>query len=411
MAARAFLATILVLFITLPLVASRQHVDPSDPGAIVLCYHIVQSPQDPRMEISRDTFRQHLQYLEMTGYNVIPLRDLYEYVAGKRSSLPPNAVVITFDDGWRSAYTEAYPELKKRGFPFTVFIYPNIINRTARALSWDQLKEMAENGGDIESHSLSHPFLTRGRNADLDDDAYAKWLHRELVESKRLLEKHTGKSVDFIAYPYGDYDHRVAAAAGRAGYTAALTCEFGKVVRGSDPLRMKRLVIEKRMDFADFRHFLGANPMQLAEMTPKPGDIVEPASAVISARIPNFKSIDPRSVGMALLGVSSLLPYAYDSKTGSVTLMVTDAINRLKGKYHRAVVWATDSKTGKRVEATWTFRLPEEPLPSSPEPTATPAEVTPATPQPALQRRASVTPAQMIPVSGAGAIVSGQSPR
>jgi len=355
------------------------------------------------MEISRDTFRQQLQYLEMTGYNVIPLRHLYEYVTGKRTALPPNAVVITIDDGWRSTYTEAYPELKKRGFPFTVFIYPEFIGKTATALNWTQVREMASNGGDMESHSLSHPFLTRRRHPELDDVAYASWLHKELTDSKRILEKHLGQSVDFLAYPYGDYDHYLARAVGKAGYTAALTCDFGKVVPGSDPLRMRRFVIDKRMDFGAFRRYMGATPMQLAEMTPKPGDVVEPNDAVISARIPNFKSVDPRSVGMALLGVSSLLPYAYDAKTGSITLMVTDAINALKGKYHRAVVWATDSKTGKRVEATWTFKLPDEVLPAT-VPSAEPAQMVPASQPAAATRR--TTAADVIPITGGAAIVA-----
>src|SRR5437016_8942412 len=84
----------------------------SDLGATILCYHIVQSPQDPRMEISREAFRQQMRYLAMTGYTVIPLRDLYDYASRKRGSLPQNSVVITIDDGWRSTYTEVFPEMK-----------------------------------------------------------------------------------------------------------------------------------------------------------------------------------------------------------------------------------------------------------------------------------------------------------
>ncbi len=101
--------------------------------ALVLCYHIVESPQDPRMEISRETFVQQMRYLAATGYNVIPLRDLYDYVAGRKASLPKNAIVITIDDGWRSTYTEVYPEMKRHHFPFTVFIYPRIIGQTSHA--------------------------------------------------------------------------------------------------------------------------------------------------------------------------------------------------------------------------------------------------------------------------------------
>ena len=350
MTARALLASLFLLFSTTPMLAGEP---PRDMGlaASVLCYHIVESPQDPRMEISRDTFRQHLKYLEMTGYNVIPLRHLYEYVVGKRASIPANSVVITIDDGWRSAYTEAFPELQKRHMPFTLFIYPQIINKTAIALSWKQVREMSDAGVDIQSHSLTHPFLTRRRHAAMDDRAYGAWLQRELAESRQLIERETGRKVSFLAYPYGDYDTRVANAAAAAGYDAALTCDWGPVRRGSDPLRMRRVIVDKRMDFAAFRHYLGAAPMQLAQMTPLPGQAVDPAVApatVISARIPNFQSFDPRTVGMALLSLGATTPFTYDPKDGSISIVVRDAISSLKGKYHRALVWATDAKGRRR---------------------------------------------------------------
>ncbi len=390
MAARAFLATSFAILFAAPVFAHKP-VDVGNPsGAIVLCYHIVESPLDPRMEISRETFRQQMSYLEMTGYNVIPLRHLYEYVTGERTSLPPNAVVITLDDGWRSAYTEAYPELKKRGFPFTLFVYPNIVDKATIALTWKEIREMAENGGDIESHSFSHPFLTKRRHASMDDRLYSLWLQHELVDSKNLIEKHTGQKVQFFAYPYGDFDHFLRAAVGKAGYKAALTCEFGKVLKGSDPLRMRRFVIDKTMDFAEFRHFMGSSPMELADVSPKPGEVVnEPDVTTISARIPEFKRLDPHSVGMALLGSSTLLPYAYDAQTGLITLVINDAVKSLKGTYHRAVVWAKDAKTGRRVEASWSFRMPDEKLPAEQPLMTTPAQIVPAPAPAAAPRRAS----------------------
>ncbi|HEX6640422.1 MAG TPA: polysaccharide deacetylase family protein [Thermoanaerobaculia bacterium] len=375
-ARRALTAWILLLLSLAANAASKRTASPDLPTATVLCYHIVEAPAAPRMHIDRETFRQHLQYLEMTGYNVVPLRHVYEYVMGKRSSLPKNAIVITIDDGWRSTYTEAFPELQKRKFPFTVFIYPNIIGQTSNALTWGQIREMAKAGVDIQSHALSHPYLTRRKHRSMTDDAYAAWLRRELAESRRILEKEAGKKVQFLAYPYGDYDEHVADAASKAGYTAALTCDFGRVKKGSDPLKMKRFVIDDKMDFAAFRRYLGATPMQLAEMTPKPGIGIDGGITTISAKIPGFQSLDPKSVGMALLSLGATVPYSYDARSGEVTLTLQDAISNLKSKYHRAVVWATDIKTGKRVEATWVFRLP--PATPLPEPTKALPIVTPA---------------------------------
>jgi peptidoglycan/xylan/chitin deacetylase (PgdA/CDA1 family) len=392
-ARRALPVSILVLLSFVATAAPRGTAE-EPPTATVLCYHIVEAPAAPRMHIDRETFRQQLRYLEMTGYNVVPLRHVYEYVTGKRASLPKNAVVITIDDGWRSTYTEAFPELQRRKFPFTVFIYPNIIGKTSNALTWEQIREMSNAGVDIQSHALTHPFLTRRRHRSMNDEQYAAWLRKELAESKRILEKEAGKKVQFLAYPYGDYDDQVAIAAGKAGYTAALTCDFGRVKKGSDPLRMKRFVIDDKMDFAAFRKYLGATPMQIAEMTPKPGNI-DSAVRTISARIPGHEKLDPKSVGMALLSLGATMPYSYDARSGEVTLRLKEAITTLKSKYHRAVVWATDLKTGKRVEATWVFRLPD---PNAPKPPAQPAA--PA---------AGVVAASMVP--GAHSAPSGGSPK
>jgi peptidoglycan/xylan/chitin deacetylase (PgdA/CDA1 family) len=379
MTARRALTASILLLISVVAFAGPKRIDADLPTATVLCYHIVEAPAAPRMHIDRETFRQQLRYLEMTGYNVVPLRHVYEYVTGKRASLPKNAVVITIDDGWRSTYTEAFPELQKRKFPFTVFIYPNIIGKTANALSWEQIRIMASAGVDVQSHALTHPFLTRRRHQSMSDEAYGAWLRRELAESRRILEKESGKKVQFLAYPYGDYDTHVADAASKAGYSAALTCDFGRVKKGSDPLRMKRFVIDDKMDFAAFRKYLGATPMQLAEMTPKPGVGSDPGITTISAKIPGFETLDPKSVGMALLSLGSTLPYSYDPRSGEVSLTLSDAISNLKSKYNRAIVWANDLKTGKRVEATWVFRLPEPaamPLPPGRAlPVVTPARV------------------------------------
>lgn len=345
------------LLIATPLLATRSAADLDITAATILCYHIVESPQDPRMEVSRETFSQQMRYLAMTGYNVVPLRDIYDYATGKRASLPKNPVAITIDDGWRSTYTEVFPELKRRRFPFTVFIYPQIIGRTPHALTWKQVKEMADAGVSIESHSFTHGFLTQRRHPLVESKEYEQWLERELVQSKRVLEKETGRPVSFLAYPYGDYDRRLTTHVAKAGYDAALTCDYGRVTKGSDPLRFKRVVIDKRMDFAAFRHYLGAATMPLEEMIPQPGRLLDPGQVVeISARIPNYKDVDPKSVGIALLSMTGSLPYSYDARSGLISLILNEA---LTGRLQRALVWATDTKSGRRVEASWTFRLPD----------------------------------------------------
>jgi peptidoglycan/xylan/chitin deacetylase (PgdA/CDA1 family) len=337
------------------------------PTAIVLCYHVVESPYDTEFSITRETFVQQMQYLAATGYNVISLADLSDYVAGRRKSLPENAVVVTVDDGYRSVYDELFPVMKKHKFPFTVFVYPKFIGQSAYALTWKQIREMADEGALIESHTLSHGFLTRNRHRSLDDAAYRDWLDQELVRSKEIIEAETGRKVRFLAYPYGDYSEDVARSAAEAGYDAGLTCDFGPVRPASDLFRMKRVVIRKDTSFAEFRRLLGNGSLTLEEPSPSPGDVFTSHSPVVSAKIANFEDLEPNSVQMAVLSLGTT-PYAYDPRDGSISMVVRDS---LEDNLQRAFVWGTDRKTGKRVEASWNFYAKRRP------PAATVRNVTP----------------------------------
>ena len=127
------------------------------------------------------------------------------------------------------------------------------------------------------------------------------------------------------------------------------------------------MAIDKRMDFASFRRYLGAGSMRVEETLPIASQVFEPElPIVVSAKIPNHQKLDPKSIGMALISTSSSAPFSYDAKDGSITMVLRDALDDLRGKYQRALIWATDSKTGKRVEASWTFKIPEQLLPQSP---------------------------------------------
>ena len=330
-------ALLLSLVIASPLTAS-------EPTAVVLTYHVVESPSDTFYSMSREAFRLQMEYLQSTGYEVISLADLTDYIAGRKESIPQNSVVITIDDGWKCTYTEMYPVLKEMGFPFTVFIYPNFIGQGAFALTWKEVREMADAGVDVQSHSFSHPFLTkRSKQA----------LHHELAESKKVIEARTGKPVRFVAYPYGDYNTRVAEATSAAGYDAGLTCNFGAVEKGSNPFRMNRVVIYEKTTFSEFRKLVGASELQLAEAEPRPGKKGDPDRPVISARIEGFEALDPASVNLSVVG-SGRLPFSYDPRDGRISLVMREPMPA--GKY-RAAVWGMDRETGKRREAVWSFSI------------------------------------------------------
>jgi hypothetical protein len=100
--------------------------------AIILGFHQFTGPGVPSKNIysmSQDVFAGEMKYLHDNGYNVVPLSDVVRFVKHE-IGLPPNAVAITIDDGYKSAINYAAPVLKQYNYPWTFFVYPQFITRT-----------------------------------------------------------------------------------------------------------------------------------------------------------------------------------------------------------------------------------------------------------------------------------------
>ena len=76
--------------------------------------------------------------------------ELEAWERGEKQS-PEKAVLLTFDDGWESVYTDAYPVLKEFGFPFTMYLYKKYVNSGGRSMTWDQIREMMAFGAEVGS--------------------------------------------------------------------------------------------------------------------------------------------------------------------------------------------------------------------------------------------------------------------
>ncbi len=161
----------------------------------VLMYHHIGAPS--RYFTSLADFTAQMDWLKANGYETVTVAQLYEAEYGGRT-LPPKPVVLTFDDG-NGDQRLAFPVLAARGFVATYFIVSGVRN-----LSDDELVMLARTGNDIESHTVSHPFLTR-----TNDGALAG----EMRRSRDDLEAHIGWPVRYLAYPYGDQNGRVQNAA------------------------------------------------------------------------------------------------------------------------------------------------------------------------------------------------------
>jgi len=167
---------------------------------------------DRAFTVSPEGFEAHLKYFKENGYQTVLINDLMDYFdTGK--PLPEKAVAITFDDGRYGQYKWAYFLLKKYEMKATFFITTGWVGSND-FLTWDQIKEMSNNGMAIGSHSISHPHLSDQNDIDLK---------HELEDSKKIIEEKIGKRIEYLAYPGGDYSPRVIEFTKTAGYQAALS--------------------------------------------------------------------------------------------------------------------------------------------------------------------------------------------
>ena len=193
---------------------------------IALCYHALSECWPAALSVTPQRFEEQVELLLARGCRAVTLTELVE------SPTREPALAITFDDAFRSVIDLAAPILRRLGVPATLFVPTSFPGTDALAwpgieqwfdgpyrdemkpMTWEEVATLDAEGWEIGSHTCSHPRLTT-----LDDEKLADELRRSRAECEHSL----GKPCRSIAYPYGDYDGRVIAAAKAAGYTAGAT--------------------------------------------------------------------------------------------------------------------------------------------------------------------------------------------
>jgi len=240
-------------------------------GVRILCYHKVGDQEPGYMNVLTLEFRRQMEFLKAEGYQTIGLADLMDTVAAPKSdgnggrpeertpsiSIPDRAVIITFDDGFRNNFDQAFPILKKMGFKAVIFCTsaavdnpkfslesPNF-NEREEFLTQSQIREMTDYGIEIGSHTRSHPRLPQLGNAQKRD---------EILGSKTDLEEKLSRKIQFFCYPYGEYDEETVKLVREAGYSAACSNIPGGNRIGDElnPYLLKRTEISGFDDLDEF---------------------------------------------------------------------------------------------------------------------------------------------------------------
>lgn len=204
----------------------------------ILMYHEIGDPEGPweSLYVSEVNFRNQMEYLKKNGYNTITLSDLQKNRAGLRR-LPPKPIVITFDDGYSSMYSLVYRLFKESEMKGVFYVYPKKFG-SWNSLTEEEIKEMAANGMEIGSHSMSH--LNMHKMGE-------KQLKYEVGESKRILEDITGKPVESFCYPAGRLSESLIKELINSGYTNAVTTKYGMYREEDSVYKIKRI----RINYSD----------------------------------------------------------------------------------------------------------------------------------------------------------------
>lgn len=216
----------------------------------VLGFHKIGEPSDGIWHtwnyISVDQFAAYMTFLADGGFRVI---DYCTFIDGlsRPQLFGPRDALLTFNDGYRSTLTEALPVLKKFGFPAIVFVptafvagmnwFDHDIEPEEPICTWDELRELECNDVAVQSHGVNHWRFSQLREAEV---------LAELTDSKSSIEAHLGRSVQVLAFPYGDPGEASASSRllMRAGYRSAFLYAGGVTpLPIAEPFGLNRIAV------------------------------------------------------------------------------------------------------------------------------------------------------------------------
>lgn len=241
--------------------------------AVILQYHHVDTGTPASTSISPALFDEHISFIRENGYIVWPLDDAVDAIRNNRP-LPDKAVVITVDDAYRSVYTEIYPRMQALGWSFTVFVNSDAHDRKLKNfISWDEMRQMKNNGVIFANHTSSHNHMLR----KLPAEDNAQWLARiraDIERGQQRLIEELGEAPMLFAYPYGEHNPQLRKLVRDMGYVG-FGQQSGPMGSLSDFSALPRFPMAA--GFAGMRRF----PEKLNTL-PLPVTRVEPQDPVLS---------------------------------------------------------------------------------------------------------------------------------
>jgi peptidoglycan/xylan/chitin deacetylase (PgdA/CDA1 family) len=252
---------------SVPVRAARKHRAlvrrrPGTEPVPILMYHVIAAPfadsPYPGLYMPPAEFSAQMNALAAAGYHAVTLDQVRRYWQ-RGTPLPRKPIVLSFDNGYRSQYTQALPILQRHGWVGVENLQLAGLPPSQGGLSAREVRALLSAHWELDTQGFNHADLITLGAADL---------HHEVAESRKQLEREYHVPVNWFCYPSGHYNATVVAAVTAAGYVGATTVVFGWAHHDEDPYELPRL-----------RVLGGTSPAELLAMVAAARDDGPPGSS------------------------------------------------------------------------------------------------------------------------------------
>lgn len=233
----------------------------ASPEAVILLYHRFGEDDVPSTNVRLDQFDAQLDWLTSAGAHFASLDAvLRAFETGQ--ALPDFTVAITADDAYRSIAEHAWPRLKARGIPLSLFVATESVTiGQGRYLDWAGVRALARDGVTIGHHSAAHAHMA------LMDPAAAR---ADVEAASRAFKQALGKAPDLFAYPFGEFATALASQMREMGFRAAFAQFSGVATARADRFALPRFAInESYGNLERFKLIARARALPVASYQPK----------------------------------------------------------------------------------------------------------------------------------------------
>jgi peptidoglycan/xylan/chitin deacetylase (PgdA/CDA1 family) len=202
----------------------------------ILMYHVIAAPPAgapfPGLYVTPAEFAAQMRALKGAGWHAVTLDQIEAYWRKGVALGAGKPIVLSFDNGYQSQYTQALPVLRRLGWVGDENIQLTGLPPSQGGLSQTQVHGLLSAGWELDTQGFSHADLIA-----LD----AQQLHYQVAVARTVVQQRYHVPVNWFCYPSGHYDATVVAAVKSAGYTGSTTVVPGWAQPDSDPYRLHRL--------------------------------------------------------------------------------------------------------------------------------------------------------------------------